>query len=224
MKRLFLGFMVAMLAAFNAQMAVAQKQSHQDYGEMKIAECNSCHKSEGIAPNHGEDWVRSHRVTASKKDKNCGQCHKDSFCLDCHSGGGIDAPLTQETFKRDYVPKSHRSDFISLHPIKALDNPQTCYRCHDQRFCQECHDRFPKGSMRIKSHLGNGTTKSFVWNSDHASEARKNLQSCQSCHADGDVCLRCHSAKSGARVSPHPKNFKGGNISRRTDRTCRQCH
>lgn len=223
--------MLLLISALYGRQAMAQKQSHKDYADMKVTECNDCHKGEGVAPNHDSDWVRNHRTLASKAGHNCDQCHTQSYCLDCHQGGGINADLSTANFRRDYIPKSHRSDFVAIHPLKALDNPQGCTRCHDTKFCQECHNRFPKGSMRIKSHLlqgpttGGGPTQTYMWTSEHSTEARRNLQSCQSCHPDGDVCLRCHSASAtGPRINPHPKNFQGGNISSRTKKTCRVCH
>lgn len=205
--------------------AIAQKQPHREYAQMKIRECNDCHKGEGVAPNHEADWVRLHRTMASKQGHNCGQCHSQSYCMDCHFGGGIDANLNMSNWQRDYIPRSHRSDFVQIHPVKAQDNPQTCYRCHDKKFCNDCHNRFPRGSMRVKSHLPSGNSQTYMaWGNEHAREARRNLQNCQSCHPDGDVCLRCHSSISGARINPHPGNFKGNNIKDRSDRACIKCH
>lgn len=202
-----------------------KKTSHVEYRDMAMKECASCHANEGIANSHDADVVRSHRLTAGTAGNNCSQCHDQKWCLDCHKGGGSGADPAQGSFGRDYKPNSHRSDFISIHPLKAQGNPQQCYRCHDAAaFCNSCHSRFPTGSMRIKSHLPSGSGQSFIWSSEHASEARRNLQSCQSCHQDGDVCLRCHSAKSGGRINPHPGNFKGRNISSRTSKNCRVCH
>lgn len=222
-KRIFL--IVALLGCtllYLGQVSFAQKMAHREYAKMAIGECNECHKSEGISPNHEADFVRHHRVLASRGGNNCGECHDRAWCLDCHQGGGTGDNLNLSNFGRDYKPKSHRSDFINIHPIKALDNPQNCYRCHDERaFCNSCHSRFPRSSMRIRSHLLSGDRQTFMWTSEHAIEARRNLQSCQSCHPDGDVCLRCHSATSGAKVSPHPRGFKTGN---RNNRTCRNCH
>lgn len=223
MKKLFVCLLLAISVLYVKQ-ASAQKQQHKEYADTKLSDCNNCHKSEGIAPNHDSDFVRSHRTFAGKAESNCSQCHNQSWCLDCHQGGGINADLSTATFGRDYIPKSHRSDFVNIHQLKAQDNPQTCYRCHDQKYCNACHARFPTGSLRIKSHLPSGSGQTFIWSGEHASEARRNLQSCQSCHPDGDVCLSCHSASSGGRINPHPKSFQGGNISSRTSKTCRVCH
>ncbi len=200
-----------------------KKTSHEEYKEMTIRECNSCHKSEGVALNHDSDFVRGHRVLASRSGNNCSQCHEQKWCLDCHQGGGSGDNPSVENSKRDYKPKSHRSDFIAIHPIKAQNNPQTCYRCHDAvAFCNSCHSRFPKSlhDSSIVSHLMNGSPSSV---SAHASEARRNLQSCQTCHPEGDVCLTCH--RGGTNNSPHPRSFKAGNIKSRTNANmCRKCH
>lgn len=202
-----------------------KKTAHAEYSTMAIRECNVCHKAEGISPNHDADFIRGHRVPAGKPGNNCSQCHEQKMCLDCHKGGGTGDDLSNGTFGRDYKPKSHRSDFVSIHPLKAQDNPQQCYRCHDaQAFCNSCHSRFPKGSLRIKSHLmsgANGQTISWAVG-EHSTEARRNLQSCQTCHPEGDVCIQCHSS---GKTNPHPRSWKAGNIKERTNgKMCQKCH
>ena len=201
-----------------------KKMSHAEYAKSPIKDCNECHKGEGIAPNHGADFVREHRVLAGKADKNCNQCHDQAWCLDCHQGGGNGDNLSIGNSGRDYKPKSHRSDFISIHPLKALDNQQQCYRCHDQKYCTACHSRFPKGSLKIKSHLMLGPIgqKYAPALNEHSTEARRNLQSCQTCHPEGDVCIQCHSS---GRVRPHPRSWKSGNMKDRSNgKVCQKCH
>lgn len=173
-----------------------KKMNHTEYKEMEISECNSCHKSEGIAPNHDTDFVRGHRVLASRGDSNCRQCHEQKWCLDCHQGGGSGDNLSVGTFGRDYKPKTHRTDFISIHPIKARGNMQQCYRCHDARaFCAGCHTaKIGNGTgmsaPNLKEHAGlNGQP------GNHSSTARRNLQACETCHPRGDVCFGCHRNK-----------------------------
>jgi len=222
-RTVFMAALLGIVLVCLQQRSYAEKKtSHAEYAKMEIRECNACHKGEGIAQNHDADFVRGHRVLAGKAGNNCRQCHDQSWCLDCHQGGGNGNDLTVGNAGRDYKPKSHRSDFINIHPIKALDNQQTCYRCHDQKYCNACHNRFPKGSLRIKSHnpLGNGGQK--YWAIDHSAEARRNLQSCQSCHPEGDVCIKCH--RSG-RTRPHPREWKSGNYRERTNgKVCLKCH
>jgi hypothetical protein len=254
-KKWFSLFLLVSLSAFCAQLAVAQKKEpHKDYATLSIKECNECHKGEGVALNHDADWLRGHRVPAGKGTSNCAECHDQAFCLDCHSGGGIDTDLSTRNYKRDYTPKSHRTDWIEIHPLKSLDNPQTCTRCHDQKYCSQCHSKFRGQDLQFQSHRRQfrdiklsdvgpnhaifnasqcqtchpgGLLPSHRWSADHAAEARRNLQSCQSCHSDGDVCMKCHSARQGLKVSPHPRDWgsvKGNYRSKSDGRTCRQCH
>lgn len=258
-----------MLAVFVCSLAfIAQpgsaKTSHKDYAKMPIKECNECHKVEGLPLTHENDWagkhhqdsewMGEHRSIAGKSQTNCIDCHAQSYCNECHSGGGVDVELRKQNFQRNYVPKSHRSDFIELHPLKARENPRTCDRCHVQRFCSDCHSKFQKNDLQFESHRrqfrdikvssvgprhetfsetqcqtchSGGIVPNHKWAADHGREARRNLQACQSCHSDGDVCMKCHSSRSGLKVSPHPRNWGGikDNFkSRSNGRTCAKCH
>jgi hypothetical protein len=241
LKKCFFLLTLLAMSVFIAQLAIADKTAadaaqssppdqtgtiaHKDYADMKIADCNDCHKSEGIAPTHDEDWLHAHAILAKEGQKNCSACHQQSFCLDCHKGGGIDAKLSTKNYRSDYTPKSHRSDWLEIHPIKAKDNPQNCYRCHEQQYCNQCHSRYPAGALHIRSHLmlgPNGQTYAPSL-SDHAAEARRNLQSCQACHPDGDVCIQCHSAKTGG-ANPHPRNWGSISGNYRNSGLCERCH
>jgi len=233
---------------------MSEKQDHSGFTAMELEECRECHVGQGVAPNHDADWVRGHRLLASRPVKNCKSCHAQSFCLDCHMGGGIDVNLNTEIARAGTAPESHRTDFREIHPIKALDNPQTCTRCHNARFCSECHEKFRGEDLRVLSHRKGwsnlqtanpgpmhetfnvfqcqtchpgGVLPKHVWSSDHAREARRNLQACQTCHSDGDVCMTCHSARFGLRINPHPRNWnsvKDGYRSRSDGRSCIKCH
>jgi hypothetical protein len=230
---------------------------HTDYSTgMEIKYCSEFHVLNDIAPNHGAFWMREHRLSADKNPNNCKDCHQQSFCLDCHQGGGIDSDLHVSNAGVDYKPKSHRTDFKEIHPIKAADDPnRACYRCHDAKnFCEACHNKFSRNDLRLVSHrrgfsdieLKQGGPKHSIfnpaqcptchpnsivpanqWSAAHAREARKNLTSCQSCHSEGDVCMKCHSAVSGLKVNPHPRDWnkvKGKLAGAAGNRTCVKCH
>lgn len=258
MKKIFFCFLFfALLAAFSVAFitqAIAQKESHKDYVEMKISDCNDCHKSNGIAPNHDAEWLKTHRLPAARGQSNCIECHVQVFCLDCHTGGGIDAQLSTRNYLRDYMPRSHRNDFLELHPLKAKTSPQSCNRCHDPKYCTSCHARFKNEDRQFQSHRrqfrdrplssigpnhSNFTTAqcqnchpgglllSHKWAGDHAIEARRNLRACQTCHDQGDVCITCHSGRTGLKVNPHPRNWNGvkGNLkSKSGGKSCAKCH
>jgi hypothetical protein len=259
MKKLFIlglfifTFVLTMSAGTQSLLAQSSaKQSHKDFAEMSIKECSGCHQGEGVTPNHGAFWEREHSIAASKSSKNCVDCHSQQFCLDCHTGGGIDPNLDKTTIGPNYVPKSHRTDFREIHPIKALDNPQSCNRCHDQKFCSSCHSKFRGEDLRVQSHrrawsdlatmpLGpthstfttnqcqtchpGGLLPKRVWSAEHGREARRNLQACQTCHSDGEICMTCHSARQGLMVNPHPRSWnKSGYRSKSDGKTCIKCH
>jgi hypothetical protein len=72
-----------------------------------------------------------------------------------------------------------------------------------------------------------GLLPKHQWSDAHGREARRNLVSCQSCHTDGDSCMKCHSARTGLRVKPHPDNWSSmkGRFERAAGkRTCVKCH
>ena len=249
MKKLLFLVLVASLAC-GATLLYA-KEDHRAYRNAKIAECTDCHRDANVPPNHQAAWNAEHRLKAVQPNAPCADCHEQSFCTDCHFGGNIDADLRVSTNRgADYKPKSHRSAWLEIHPIGAFDNPNSCRRCHPVSYCSECHARFQPQDLMFQSHRKgwsgssphsnpavtvntcqtchpNSVLPTNKWSSSHAQEARRNLPTCQSCHADGDVCLKCHSAKSGLRVSPHPDNWDSiqGKLNKAAGkRTCVKCH
>lgn len=253
MKKLLLMTLVASLA-LGATLLHAE-EDHTAYRTMKIAECTDCHKQAGATPNHNVGWNREHALKASKSASKCETCHEQSFCLDCHQGGGIDADLhVSQGRSGNFKPKSHRTDFREIHPIAAMDSPRSCEKCHATKFCEACHSKFRPEELQFQSHRRgwsdlrttpagprhetfteaqcqtchpNSVLPAHSWTREHAREARRDLASCQACHADGDTCLKCHSSRSGLKVNPHPDNW--GSISGRLNkaagkRTCVKCH
>ncbi len=253
MKKTLLLLTVASLAAGATLLYAAE--DHRPYRDMKISECTECHRDADVSPNHRVGWNADHRLVAVKADAPCAMCHEQSWCQDCHFGGGIDAGLHVANDRGpNYKPKSHRTSFIEIHPISAFDNPNTCQRCHQASFCSECHARFQPQDLMFQSHRKGWSDRSAVsggakhstfaadscqtchpnsvlpshqWSGTHAREARRNLPTCQACHADGEPCLKCHSARSGLKVNPHPDNWGSikENLNRAAGkRTCVKCH
>lgn len=130
-----------------------------------------------------------------------------------------------------------------------------CFRCHNAKnFCNECHRKFKQEDLRFISHRrswsdlqvkqagpqhstftlkqcqgchSDSLLPTHQWSSAHAREDRKNLMTCQACHPEGDVCLKCHSAVNGLMVNPHPRNWDdiAGRMKRASNyRTCIKCH
>jgi len=248
-KKILFLFIVASLAC--GVPFLYAKEDHKAYRDLKIPECTECHRGADVTPNHQAAWNEQHRLVAVKADAPCADCHDQSYCTDCHYGGGIDAGLHVSNDRGpNYKPRTHRSSFKEVHPIAAFDNPNSCQRCHPTSFCSECHARFQPRDLMFQSHRKgwsgtsphnnpaitaatcqgchpNSVLPSHTWSSSHAREARRNLPACQSCHSDGEICLKCHSAKSGLRVNPHPDNWGSiqGKLNKAAGkRTCVKCH
>jgi len=219
--------------------------------------CLECHDEDFIKDvtfpgllTHGPVWAMNHRPFAKGNKIDCYACHQQVDCLECHKSGFADE---QGSFGNAMI-NVHQSDFYVTHPIPARTDPQLCSSCHENKFCRDCHDDFAPQDLRIRSHRKGwsdieltdlGTTHdlftpdmcqtchpdsvlpSHEWSSTHAKEARKNLVTCQACHPDGDICLQCHSAKSGLMINPHPDDWNDikGRLKNASDgKTCRRCH
>ncbi len=177
------------------------KTDHRDYKEAKPRECRDCHKESGVAENHGASFLKEHRLLAQKAGSNCADCHNVSYCQDCHKGGNIDADLKMMPSSRgEQMPKTHAADYISTHPIVAKNDQASCYRCHEEKFCSDCHTSIPnRGQMQVKNHVqvGNTLRYNFTSAAEHAADARQRLQSCEGCHPDAVVCTQCHNLSGG---------------------------
>jgi hypothetical protein len=92
-------------------------------------------------------------------------------------------------------------------------------------------ERFANNPNSCLTETGGCHTNTVIlggaWSGSHAREARKNLATCQACHPDGDICLTCHSARSGLKINPHPEDWSDikGRLKRASNgSTCRKCH
>ncbi|WP_432821118.1 cytochrome c3 family protein [Trichloromonas sp.] len=203
---------------------------------------------------HGPVWALNHRAEAKGSAIDCAMCHEQSYCLDCHKAGFAHE---QGAFGNN-MSNVHRSDFHVTHPLAARSDQNLCSSCHEPDSCTECHDRFrlrgdgigspshrrtfdlgfntsmddhPTNSTQCDDcHLQTSVAPSFHdWEIGHAREARRSLSTCQACHPDGDVCLKCHSARSGIvpRFNPHGNDWsdrKGRLKDASNGKTCRRCH
>jgi hypothetical protein len=104
------------------------------------------------------------------------------------------------------MPPSHAADFVSTHPILAKEEPRSCYRCHDSaKFCNDCHSKSvlkPNTAFEVRPHRPvyvSGGVLDPNWIAFHSSEARRDLQSCQSCHPQKSDCsnFACHPGLGG---------------------------
>ena len=91
------------------------------------------------------------------------------------------------------------------------------YRCHDQSYCSACHNRFPMGSLRIKSHLMLGPNGQNITHCNRRTlhrGAEKSAILPELSPRRRLVCIQCHSS---GKVRPHPRNWRSGNFKDRTN-------
>lgn len=174
---------------------------------------------------HGADWVSRHRPVAAANSALCGNCHADSFCIDCHHG--VVRPR-----------EVHPNDWLSMHPQAARQDNPRCTGCHQlQSFCGDCHRRVgvardapgDQGRAGRRFHPPPATwSTSPRGPGHHAWEAMRNLNACVACHSERD-CASCHATRGlrgGQGVNPHPPGFASrcGAARRANARPCYVCH
>lgn len=168
---------------------------------------------------HDRDWIVRHRWVGADQGELCASCHSESDCADCHDG-------------RVRPPRVHPNDWLTVHTTAARRNEPRCTSCHTtQTFCNECHSRLglsPISAPNVRFR-GRYHPPDEVWVRGpalHAREARRSMNACVSCHAEGD-CVQCHGALGiGAGINPHPPGFRErcGSARRQNARACIACH
>ena len=216
--------------------------SHQEDARRDVTACATCHTRESCATCHGEGRPEvATRLPAARPDgpqgviitagamigvghtktffdrhgtaaaigvPQCSACHAERECVACHDG-------VQK-------PSFHPVDFVVRHGAEAFAERPACAACHSQEaFCRDCH-------TGLGFAAGGRTNAAFHdaqpdWLLAHGQAARQNLESCVACHSEG-TCLRCHSAKSGFRVSPHGPDFDPEHVADKSTQSCAICH
>ena len=209
------------------------------HNEVKIATnaCEACHIStfDLIPQNHrSNDYIRSHKFYAWEANANCMMCHNNTTCQDCHvSTTGITEMNTPDDFYAPYMPsnsidgakqqallKVHGDfNYVYNHGIDATGKTTECQTCHQiETFCVNCHGSedhdFAMSGIVPTSHLL-PNFKTFGVGSgggEHADLARRDIESCVSCHdvqgAD-PTCITCHLDNDGIKGTD-PKTHQAG--------------
>jgi hypothetical protein len=171
---------------------------------------------------HDPDFLERHKRIAGADSSFCGSCHREEFCADCHDG-------------RVRPRGVHPSDYLNMHAAEARLATSRCTSCHrEQSFCVQCHQRLgiamtgPDATQSaFRFHPPKQTWSDLpVGPAHHAVQARRNLESCVSCHVERD-CVGCHAARGiGAGYDPHGPGFAGqcAGAFHRNPRPCLVCH
>lgn len=181
--------------------------------------CETCHTDfvTLLPADHAQsDFLRSHRETIrlGGLEQNCQTCHVETFCQECHQGAGLkmfgEPDLMSDTRPKTSVRDNadqmtlqqvHELNYKFFHGIDAKSRQAECAGCHEpQTFCAECHAagglinqfRFKPASHSV---AGFATIGSGSGGGLHAEEARRDMESCVSCHdveGEDPTCMLCH--------------------------------
>jgi hypothetical protein len=155
----------------------------------------------------------------------CVSCHEESGeteeCGACHTKLG----------SPELIPRSHTRQWVFAHGEDAKLDEDYCVNCHQQAFCQECHQG---DNIRPKPHRRN-------WVYTHSIASRKGTMECDECHdpASESRCVSCHkspmgrprSHKRGRWITRHEEEAEGNlaacvvcHYDMSSDPLCLQCH
>jgi len=224
--------------------------------QLKIAPggCETCHKdlSNLVPVSHkSADFITQHKnfVNVGGAQNDCKSCHTPASCQECHDAANlakdlsptqIYVPSTPElspvpSHKKLTVQRVHSLNYRFTHSIDAKGRESNCYTCHDERtFCVKCHE---SNGERIKPvwHDGGDFVTFGVGSGGgrHAVYARKDIESCASCHdvqgAD-PTCVTCHNDPDGIKGNDpktHPAFYMHdveGNWHTDAGAVCYTCH
>ncbi len=182
----------------------------ESHFEVGVNPCETCHYPESAAPGHTPDFKTQHGTAAAAEQPTCSQCHRETFCVDCHDG-----PVNP-------AMQYHPANFVTRHAAESWAAPMECAECHSREvFCRDCHSN--QGVAQDGRQNGGYHDGVANWLQQHGVAARQGMDSCVSCHQQTE-CLACHSAKQGWRVNPHGPDFDPERAADRSTQSCGICH
>ena len=221
--------------------------------------CETCHTNlAALRPREHDrtNFVKEHKRIARISDSKCMSCHTQETCIDCHNGAGLTG--TEKSGKDLISPRSPRITAIDrgqgmsltkvhdlnwrfTHGLAAQQKKQDCQTCHkEQVFCATCHaagGNVNQSAFKPLTHSKQfGTFVTIGVGSGgggHATLARRDIESCASCHdvQGGDpICLTCHTDSDGLKGTDprtHARGFmEGVNGEWHSDpgSSCFMCH
>ena len=202
--------------------------------------CESCHNNlTNLTPKDHlkSNFLNEHKTAFGVSEKNnCMMCHSDNFCQACHSPLEHSGNNTKDNFFAPYYTKengtrtdrgklqklttAHELNYRFTHGLDANQKSFECKSCHDPvTFCSSCHQDGGELVTGIspKSHQQPNFT-TFGVNTGgglHSALAKKDIESCQSCHdveGSDPACLKCHYDNDGVKGT-NPKTHEKGFLS-----------
>jgi len=219
--------------------------------------CETCHTDlTALRPtdHNRTDFVREHKFQARLSTARCASCHAQESCIDCHNGIDlVKVDVPGKNLVSPHAPrltaidrgqgmrltKVHDLNFRFTHGIAAAGKTAECRTCHDQQtFCSTCHaagGNVNQVKFEPQTHLQPGFVTIGVGSGGglHATLARRDIESCASCHdAQGadPACITCHMDSDGIKGTDprtHPRGFMAseeGDWHSDPGAVCYTCH
>ncbi|MCK4778196.1 MAG: hypothetical protein KAS39_07425 [Actinomycetia bacterium] len=200
-----------------------------------MGKCVFCHSD--LDANQPAGLIFTH-APHFEKGISCSSCHREYphrkdkvgrvpmiICSACHSlNHSIQGQIAGEacslchTKGFNLLPKSHTNQFKQeLHAKEAENDLYSCYSCHTENYCVNCHNgkvaRSPK-----KVYPQNHAFKE-VWEKQHGTDTYA-LKTCSPCHTTA-YCDECHLTR-----VPHEVTFvaEHEDVGKESSYVCDQCH
>ncbi|MHB1189519.1 MAG: NapC/NirT family cytochrome c [Armatimonadota bacterium] len=189
-------------------------------GHVPDENCKKCHAStrdtvvyHGLKITHKKHWnmgigcTKCHDRVVHGPNAATINAPRMGTCFECHNGKKVsnNCTLCHETLGVRQ-PSAFSKEWVEGHKEEVTAGKQTCKRCHQPDFCNNCHRM--------------ATPHPADWVQAHPSHVKTAKQDCKLCHSES-FCSDCHNLKRAHRadwVQKHPAEF------RRQPGTCDQCH
>jgi hypothetical protein len=198
--------------------------------------CETCHTDlAALRPftHNRADFMREHKISARMSDASCSTCHTESSCADCHLSAGLTkvdplgadmmSPRSPRLTAIDRgqsmaLTKVHDLNFRFTHPVSAKGKIAECQTCHSvEQECAVCHaagGNINQLTFKPAWHAEAGFVTIGVGSGGgrHAQMARRDMESCVSCHGlqgSDPTCAQCHTDADGIRGTD-PKTHQRG--------------
>jgi hypothetical protein len=219
--------------------------------------CEACHISTaGLTPQTHKltQFATKHKFSAMAPGANCMMCHDNTSCQECHTANSVmtEGNTTESFFKPGQgsnftdgpkvqtLSRVHDLNFRFTHGIDFRGKASDCTTCHQtESFCSTCHSQEGKDFAYYGLTPISHSQPSFITvgvgsgGGEHARLAKRDLESCTSCHdASGSdpVCVNCHNDPDGIQGT-NPKThaasfFKNhhGDWHSDVNSVCYSCH
>jgi hypothetical protein len=199
--------------------------------------CETCHTNLASlrpATHNRTNFLREHKQLARLGDATCTSCHTQESCNDCHAGGAVLAKIDKsggdlmtprsprliaiDRGQGSTLSKVHDLNFKYTHGVAAKGKQSDCQTCHrEDQFCSTCHAAggdVNQSAFKPAWHSATGFVTIGVGSGggEHAKRARRDLESCASCHGletSDPVCTTCHTDPDGIKGN-NPKTHVRG--------------